>query len=644
MAEITKIEKLNGSNYQSWKYNVKLLLMERGLWGFTQPDQERAPAEDAPANVRNAFRLRSDKAYSLIALNVEKDLQIHISSITDPLVAWQTLQGQFEFVSVTQIVRLSRKFYTESMEEGENLMKHLTTMTSLAEQLRELGEEISSRKFATVVLGSLPESYDNFLTSLNARAADGLDWENVKGSLIEEDMKRKEKEEKMQEPDNALFMKKGRGGWKHHGEARRGFQSGARGGRGGYHSNDGWNERHKDTKCWNCDRLGHFSRDCPNASGNRRNERANMADDTFSDAESEGIALISSTSDKQDFWFIDSGATAHMTNNKSILEHVKKYEEPKKIFLGNNTVIFALGEGTARLNTNDTDKFVLNLQRVLYVPKLTKNLLSVPAMASMGAEVRFDSERCIVLKDGKEFIIGTLYDKKLYKANVEHAAVAHAQLPNSETWHCRFGHLNHDYLNRMKKNEMVHGMDYTAAGNDKDCEACILGKMQKKRFPKYENKGKDTKHFEDKRRATRPFEIVHTDVCGPMQKSESDSMEYAILDKYLSSNFEENEDVPELPVYAENVEPVGENNGEPMGAQAPRQRTFEDNFMEQVRNLGATRERRPPVRFREELCNITGSLTSEVEEPKMVKDALSSEQSQHWQDAMNSEFFIFNEK
>ena len=169
------------------------------------------------------------------------------------------------------------------------------------------------------------------------------------------------------------------------------------------------------------------------------------------------------------------------------------------------------------MNTSDTDKFVLNLQRVLYVPKLTKNLQSVPAMATMGAEVRFDSGRCIVLKDGKVFIIGTLYDKKLYKANVEHAAVAHAQLPNSETWHCRFGHLNHDYLNRMKKNEMVHGMDYTAAGNDKDCEACILGKMQKKRFPKHENKGKDTKHFEDKRRATRPFEIVHTDGCGPMQ-------------------------------------------------------------------------------------------------------------------------------
>ena len=104
--------------------------------------------------MRNAFRLRSDKAYSFIALNVEKDLQVHIATTTDPLEAWERLRKQFEFVSVTQIVRLTRKFYAASMHEGDDLMQHLTQMTSLAEQLRELNEEISSKKFATVILGS----------------------------------------------------------------------------------------------------------------------------------------------------------------------------------------------------------------------------------------------------------------------------------------------------------------------------------------------------------------------------------------------------------------------------------------------------------------------------------------------------------
>ena len=29
-----QIEKLNGTNYVSWKFNMRCLLMERGLWGF----------------------------------------------------------------------------------------------------------------------------------------------------------------------------------------------------------------------------------------------------------------------------------------------------------------------------------------------------------------------------------------------------------------------------------------------------------------------------------------------------------------------------------------------------------------------------------------------------------------------------------
>ena len=108
------------------------------------------------------------------------------------------------------------------MPEGADLLQHLKYMTSLAEQLHEMKEDTSPRKFAIVALGSLPESYDHFLTSLNARDAEDLDWENIKGLPIEEYMKRKEKNEK-QKSDNALFTRKGpsaRGG--HFGNSRTG--------------------------------------------------------------------------------------------------------------------------------------------------------------------------------------------------------------------------------------------------------------------------------------------------------------------------------------------------------------------------------------------------------------------------------------
>ena len=82
------------------------------------------------------------------------------------------------------------------MKEGTDLMEHLTYMTSLAEQLRKLKEEITSQTFATVVLGSLPESYDNFITSLNTTKVDELNWDQIKGLLIEEYKKREEREGK----------------------------------------------------------------------------------------------------------------------------------------------------------------------------------------------------------------------------------------------------------------------------------------------------------------------------------------------------------------------------------------------------------------------------------------------------------------
>ena len=80
------------------------------------------------------------------------------------------------------------------MKENGDIMEHITYMTSLAEQLRDMKEEILDQKFATVVLGSLTESYENFISRLKAQKVEDLKWENVKSLLIEEYVKRKAKQ------------------------------------------------------------------------------------------------------------------------------------------------------------------------------------------------------------------------------------------------------------------------------------------------------------------------------------------------------------------------------------------------------------------------------------------------------------------
>ena len=229
------------------------------------------------------FMFRSQKAYSTIALALTKNLQVHVSNTVDPKEAWDILASHFNFVSITQNVRVTRAFYGASMDEGGNLMEHITKMTALSGRLRELGEVVDSKRFAIVVLGSLPESYDNFITSLNARSVEQLTWDEIKPALIEEYMKMKEKGEKRRTED-ALIMRRGGGGNSY--SRGRGSFSGfhgnrppnANGNQQTYHppQRGGGNQgpRGYNPNCWKCKNFGHLARNCPT------NEQGNIASES----------------------------------------------------------------------------------------------------------------------------------------------------------------------------------------------------------------------------------------------------------------------------------------------------------------------------------------------------------------------------
>ena len=63
----------------------------------------------------------------------------------------------------------------------------------------------------------------------------------------------------------------------------------------------------------------------------------------------------------------------------------------------------------------------LRLERVVYVPDIAKNLLSVPTMTKNKAMVMFDNEKCIISKDNNSVVIGSVcgYGKNLYRVNVD---------------------------------------------------------------------------------------------------------------------------------------------------------------------------------------------------------------------------------
>ena len=66
--------------------------------------------------------------------------------------------------------------------------------------------------------------------------------------------------------------------------------------------------------------------------------------------------------------------------------------------------------------------------------------------------------------------------------------------------------------------------------------------------------------------------------------------------------------------------------------------------MRQVESLGGKRERKPRERWIENVqvadteCNVVESLTSDLNEPKSLRDAINSSESVQWNQEVKSEY------
>eukprot|EP00253_Pinus_taeda_P035154 PITA_35154 len=89
-------------------------------------------------------------------------------------------------------------------------------------------------------------------------------------------------------------------------------------------------------------------------------------------------------------------------------------------------------------------------------------------------------------------------------------------------WHLRFEHLNFGGLNLLHRKGMVKGLPLIEKP-DSVCEGCILGKQHRETFP-----------ARNSMRAKAPLEIVHSDLCGPMQTPSIGGSHYVLtfIDDY----------------------------------------------------------------------------------------------------------------
>jgi hypothetical protein len=488
------IEKLDGSNFHAWKFKMRMVLEDKDLWDIVDGSEER-PAGDAG----KLWDKRARKALATIALSLKDSELVHVRQCKDPKEAWMKLSEVYETKGLANRLFLRRKFFTAQFLDGDSMQSHINKVNTMAEQLEAIGAPVSSDDIAMTLLCSLPESYDNLIVALESRA-DDLTVEFVTARLLQEEARRKESGS--QKADAAFFSKTAR---------NKNYRA---------KSIRPKRDKSKD-KCNYCGKVGHWAEDCYKRLAKEQDgqHRANKASDSVDLFVAANVANAKSKDD----WFIDSGATQHLSCNRDWFVDYERIQ-PSKVYLGDDYPLDAIGKGSIHVKLDVGGKTRDGIfQNVLHVPDLAGNLLSVSKMVSQGLRVGFDDSGCTI-RNGKGCVIArAVMERNLYRltATIEQerdtAQVAKVAENSADLWHQRLGHLHMDGVKSLGSKNLVTGLNIGDGSKTEFCKGCVHGKQQRTPFPK-----------DGGTRASELLELVHTDLCGPMKQTSFGGAKYFI--------------------------------------------------------------------------------------------------------------------
>ncbi|KDN43807.1 hypothetical protein RSAG8_05800, partial [Rhizoctonia solani AG-8 WAC10335] len=225
---------------------------------------------------------------------------------------------------------------------------------------------------------------------------------------------------------------------------------------------------------------------------------------------------------------IDSGASCHCASERAFFVNYRALEELKRVYLGDDRFIMAVGEGDLRVwvdgPTGEREGIVF--RHTLHVPDLACTLISIrqltcdarPALHAVfrGNLCEVRNDQGIVFTAKANSSIGGLYALSLRTAprpalRTPVLALAAFLAGKSTTAldphvaHARFGHLNGNDLHALANKKLVSNFSLSDRLHRSDpCEPCLLAKGHKLPFSLRSS------------RSEALLDLVHTDVCGLM--------------------------------------------------------------------------------------------------------------------------------
>jgi len=338
--------KLDGmSNYSSWKFVMKMTLIGMDVWDCVDP----------PSGTIVTDTKRDQRALATICLNVKTHCHVHLQTAQTPNQAWTNLGKAYEDKGLSRMLGLMRALLKINFSDYKSMNEYVSEALAPAQKLSDIGSPMDDKLVGVILLAGLSADYKPMVMALESSGAE-ITSDLVKNKLLQEDIRRRVDNRNFSE---VAFAVKSRRKW-----------SGKK-----YSSERG-------IKCYGCGEVGHKELDCKRYQASTSGSSASSKNSNEKDSCPNGndknrkwclhTALRTKINEE---WYIDSGASNHMTGNKNWLTNYRE-AAGQEVTVADDRKLYSAGIGDVIINLkNQTEP--RTIADVTYVPNLSTNLLSV---------------------------------------------------------------------------------------------------------------------------------------------------------------------------------------------------------------------------------------------------------------------------
>ncbi|PKU73330.1 Retrovirus-related Pol polyprotein from transposon TNT 1-94 [Dendrobium catenatum] len=513
---------LTSENYPLWKSQVEKIFSANGFMGFLD-GSIKCPltASDIPHPDRESpyqvWSLLDQNLASALLSVISVSILPYVLSLKHCAEIWATLSHRLQASTRSRIVQLKNELYHLSKGD-QSMTQYLLTVKSKVDAIVAAGSSLDSEEIIFHTLNGLPAKYQSFKSAIRTNLQP-LSLDDLYTLLCSEELnlahEASQELQSLQLFDSTLALAasrgKGRGRQQYSGRGRSSTQQRTNRSSNAAPQNSQRNDRqaYRNVICQICSKQGHSAVKC-----------WYRHDNTYQET-SHNQALFSPTdSSPQADWFLDTGASTHLTSNASHLRAVEPYHGQSQVTIGNGQQLPIQYTGKGILPTPSGK---LQLNHLYQVPNLSFNLLSVSQLTrDNSCTVTFSSDGYKIkdLKTKRVLLQGPCHNglysvrSSIPTSNLALLAVHTVQ----DLWHSRLGHPDSNKLRLLAKH---HSEIHTILAT-KNCHTCNLAKSKRLSFS---NSTSTT---------IAPFDIIHSDVWGPSPTKSLNGFSYYVsfIDDY----------------------------------------------------------------------------------------------------------------